>query len=120
MPLVLVAVVRRLAGVVAVFAVVFAPAAGDLTSGSGSNEPAPTDLSGAVLAPTFASSELALGRFSEHTVDNDDRVEHAGYQPEDPDTPRHRTDGPVPTASETVGPGSAVAQGWSQRAPPAN
>lgn len=104
----------------AVFAVLFAPAAGDLTSGSGSNDPAPTDLSGAVLAPTFASSELALGRFSEPSVDEDDGVEHAGYQPADPDTPRLPTDGPIPTASETVGPRSEVAQAWSQRAPPAN
>ena len=110
----LAAVAKRVAGVLAVFAVVFAPAASDMGAGHASEAPSGTDLSGAVLAPTFASSELAIGR-AVHDVADDEGTIVAGHQPGSDVPPRseHR-----PTWS--VGAEDSSAEAWSSRAPPAS
>lgn len=113
------AVVRRLAGILAVFSLVFAPAASHIGAESTPAEPPDADLSGAVLAPTFTSSELAVGRSSEDSADAQDE-EVAGYTPGE----MHVDTGSVaPTAqavAETIAATNSITQAWASRAPPAS
>ena len=117
--LVLAAAAKRVAGVLAVFAVVFAPAASDIGPGHASDALSGTDLSGAVLAPTFASSELAIGR-PVHDVADDEGTTVAGHQPGGSDVPPRSEHRPTWSVAETIGATHSSAEAWSSRAPPAS
>ena len=113
------ALVRRLVGVLAVFSVVFAPAA---THEGGDNTPAAppdADLSGAVLAPTFTSSELAVGRSSEDSADEHDE-ERAGYALGEMHVHTGSLGVTARAVTETVAAANSIPQAWASRAPPAS
>jgi hypothetical protein len=116
---VLAAAAKRVAGVLAVFAVVFAPAASDIGPGHASDVPSGTDLSGAVLAPTFASSELAIGR-AVHDVVDDEGTIAAGHRSDGPDLPPRSEHRPIRSVAETTAATYSSAEAWSSRAPPAS
>lgn len=116
---VLVTVVRRLAAVVAVFAVMFAPGAIEAPSAAEPVEPAPADLSGAVLAPTFTSSELTLGRTEEAVVDGQ-CTDVAGFSPDTPHEPAAAVAGGKAPMRAVVDPAECSGGASSERGPPAS
>lgn len=109
---------RRLAAVVAVFAVMFAPGAVDAPSAAEPAEPAPADLSGAVLAPTFTSSELTLGRTEEAVADGQ-CTDVAGFSPDMAHERAAAVTGAKAPMPEVVDPTECSEGTWSERGPPA-